>query len=286
MKNGLEAAYEHCRTITRREAKNFYYGFMLLPAKQRRAIYSAYAFARTCDDIVDAGLPTDEARRRLNAYRESLAACLDGQPKGPVFEALHETIRRYRIPHEYFTQLIDGVEMDLTHNRYETFEALRGYCYNVASIVGLISIEIFGYRGGETARSHAADLGIALQLTNILRDILEDAARGRIYIPAEEMGWFGYEEADLLAGKSGPEFRRLMAYQTDRARDYFARGRKLLPLLGVRARACVGAMAGIYSSILDDIERRPADVFRRRVSLGTGQKIALAGRELVRSVVT
>ena len=286
MRNGLDAAYEHCRALTRREAKNFYYGFMLLPRDQRYAVYAAYAFARTCDDIVDAGLPVGEARRRLNAYREALGACLAGRPEGPVFQALNETVVRYRIPHEYLIGLIDGVELDLTHSRYETFDALRDYCYNVASVVGLITIEIFGYRGGETARAHAADLGIALQLTNILRDLQEDGERGRIYIPSEEMGWFGYEEADLLGGKSGPEFRRLMAYQVDRARDYYARGRKLLPLLPVRARACVGAMAGIYSSILDDIDRRPADVFRRRVSLSATQKIALAGRELVRSVVS
>jgi phytoene synthase len=156
----------------------------------------------------------------------------------------------------------------------------------VASVVGLISIEIFGYTGGEEARGYAADLGIALQLTNILRDIQEDAGRGRIYLPLDELEWFGYSEPELLAGASTPEFRQLIAFQADRARHYYAQGRKLLPFLPARARACVGVMAGIYHSILDEIQRDPGVVFRRRVSLSAGQKLALAGKELVRSVVS
>jgi phytoene synthase len=208
-----------------------------------------------------------------------------GRGSTPVFAALGETVRQYRIPREYLVDLIDGVETDLTRTRYETFDELKDYCYHVASVVGLISIEIFGYSGGETARRHAADLGIALQLTNILRDIREDAERDRIYIPLDELEWFGYSEEELLTGRATPDFRRLIAFQVDRARQYYALGRKLLVHLPRRARACVGVMAGIYSTILDDIERDPAVVFRQRVSVGTGQKLALAGRELVRSVV-
>ena len=152
--------------------------------------------------------------------------------------------------------------------------------------MGLICLEIFGYNGGETARTHAADLGVALQVTNILRDVREDAERGRIYLPLDEMEWFGYSTEELLAGRVTREFRRLMAFQVDRARQYYSLGRELLPHLPRRARACVGAMAGIYSSILDGIERDPGVVFERRISLNTGQKLALAGRELVRSVVS
>jgi len=285
MRDELTAAYDHCQALTKREAKNFYYGFMLLPAGQRRAIYAAYAFARECDDIVDAGLPAEEASLRLAAYRESLDRCLEGCPLGPVFLALRDAIDSYRIPHEYFYRLIDGVETDLTVRRYGTFEELKRYCYLVASVVGLISIEIFGYRGGEQARRHAADLGIALQLTNILRDVQEDLQRDRIYLPLDELARFGYAEDDLREGVANDAFRRLMAFQAGRAGQYFESGRRLLPYLSRRARACVGVMASIYSTILDDIQREPETVLKRRVSLSAGQKLALAGRELVRSLV-
>ncbi len=285
MSDELSAAYGHCQALTRREAKNFYYGFMLLPAKQRRAIYAAYAFARECDDIVDAGLPAEEASARLAAQRELLDRSLEGSPRGPVFLALADAVRRYGIPPDYFHRLIEGVETDLTVSRYATFEELKRYCYLVASVVGLISIEIFGYQGGEEARGHAADLGIALQLTNILRDVQEDFQRGRIYLPGDELTRFGYKDDYLRRGVANEAFHKLMAYQVARAELYFERGRMLLPFLPRRARACVGVMAGIYRSILDDIRRRPETVLRQRVSLSAGQKLALAGRELVRSLV-
>jgi phytoene synthase len=285
MRDELTVAYDHCQALTKREAKNFYYGFMLLPAPKRRAIYAAYAFARECDDIVDADLPPEEASVRLAAYRESLDRCLGGHPQGPVFSALRDAVDRYGIPHEYFYQLIEGVETDLTVRRYATFAELKRYCYLVASIVGLISIEIFGYRGDEQARKHAVDLGIALQLTNILRDIQEDLQRDRIYLPQDELARFGYAESDLRDGAATEPFRRLMAFQVARAREYFLSGKLLFPYLRRRAKACVGVMAGIYGTILDDIEREPEAVLRRRLSLSAGQKLALAGRELVRSLV-
>lgn len=283
--NEIEAAYDYCQELTRREARNFYYGFLLLPPSQRRAIYSAYAFARECDDIVDSGLPAEDAAIKLQEFRQRLSRCLAGEPDGPLFRALGQTVSRYSIPAEYFTDLIDGCEMDLVKRRYETFDALAAYCGKVASSVGLISIEIFGYRGGERARRYAADLGTALQLTNILRDIQEDGGRGRIYLPQDEIEWFGCTEDDILSGRATREFRRLALFQADRARQYFRQGRRLLPLLPSRARACVGVMAGIYARILDAIEVDPGVVFRRRVSLSTPQKLALAGREIVRSVV-
>jgi phytoene synthase len=285
MRDELAVAYDHCQGLTKREAKNFYYGFVLLPARQRRAIYAVYAFARECDDIVDAGLPAEEASLRLAAYRGSLDRCLEGHPQGPVLVALGDAIERYRIPHEYFYQLMEGVETDLTARRYANFEELKSYCYLVASAVGLISISIFGYRGEEQARRHAADLGIALQLTNILRDVQEDLQRDRIYLPLDELARFGYAEDDLRQGLANDAFRRLVAFQTERARRYFESGRWLFPCLSRRARACVGAMAGIYGTILDDIQREPETILERRVSLSAGQKLALAGRELVRSLV-
>jgi len=281
----LSAAYRHCQALTRREAKNFYYGFMLLPARQRRAIYAAYAFARECDDIVDAGLPVEDASARLAAQRALLDRCLEGSPDGPVFTALADAVRRYDIPRDYFYRLIEGVESDLTVRRYATFDDLKRYCYLVASVVGLISIEIFGYKGGEAARGYAADLGIALQLTNILRDVQEDLGRGRVYLPEDELVRFGYKADFLRQGVANEAFQRLMAFQVARAEEYFEEGRMLLPLLPRRARACVGVMAGIYRTILDDIRQRPEAVLRQRVSLSAGQKLALAGRELVRSLV-
>jgi phytoene synthase len=285
MRNGLDAAYETCREITKREASSFYYGFLMLPANKRRAIYSAYAFARQCDDIVDGDLPLEEAERQLNGMEEALRECLAGHPAGPVMEALAETVRTYQIPEKYLYGLINGVRIDLTKRRYANFDELREYCYGVASTTGLICIYIFGFRGGKKARKYAADLGIALQLTNILRDISEDAERGRIYLPRDELEWFGYGEGDLAAGVANDDFRRLMAYQAHRAREYYASGRKLLSRLPLRARACVSVMSGIYSSILDEIERNPGVVYKRRVGPSTGQKLALAGREVVRSVV-
>jgi len=281
----VDAAYEYCRQITRREASSFYYGFLLLPPAQRQAIYSAYAFARQCDDIADGDQPREEAERALDSAREALDRCLTDEADGPVFEALGRTIGRYDVPLQHFIDLIDGVRTDLTVSRYATFTDLRAYCYRVASSVGLSSIEIFGYSGGQRARQYAVDLGIALQLTNILRDVTEDAGRGRIYLPQEEIEWFGYSDAELLERRVTPEFRRLIAYQVHRTREFYASGRRLLPHLPVRARPSVGVMAGIYSSILDEIERRPGIIFRRRAGPGTGKKLALAGRELVRSVV-
>ena len=284
MRDELTAAYDQCQALTKREAKNFYYGFMLLPAPRRRAIYAAYAFARECDDIVDAGLPVEEASVRLAAYRESLDRCVKGHPQGAVFLALRDAIARCGIPHDYFYRLIEGVETDLRVRRYASFEELRRYCYLVASVVGLISMEIFGYRGGEQAREYAVDLGIALQLTNILRDVQEDLQRDRIYLPQDELARFGYGEGDLRAGVANDAFRRLMAFQIARAREYYESGRRLFSCLPRRSRACVGVMAGIYSTILDDIRREPEMVFRQRISLSAGQKMALAGRELVRSL--
>ncbi len=286
MEGSVQRAYRHCQELTKREAKNFYYGFILLPPAKRQAIYAGYTFARRCDDIADDNLEPEEKVRQLAEYRRRLEQCLHGHPSGPVFLALQDTIRRYRIPPEYFWQLIDGVEMDLTVRRYPTFADLRRYCYGVASTVGLISIEVFGYRDGQQARQHAEDLGIALQLTNILRDIREDAQRNRIYIPQDEMERFSYSEADIFNGIANEPFQYLMRFQVERAREYFERGQKLLPLLPRRSRACTAVLQGIYSRILARMEAQPSAVLRERVSLSGSQKLALASRELVRSLVT
>ncbi len=285
MDGSLEHAYRYCQELAKQEAKNFYYGFILLPRQRRQAIYAAYAFARRCDDIVDEDLGPEEKARRLREYRQQLDGCLSGNPQGPAFLALHDAVHRYRIPPQYFYELMDGVETDLTVRRYATFQELHRYCYGVASTVGLICIEIFGHRDGQKARQHAEDLGIALQLTNILRDIREDVQRDRVYIPLEDLERFGYAETDLFDGVVNEPFLRLMRFQAERAREYFRRGQELLPLLPRRSRACTAVLQGIYRRILDRIEANPASVLRERVSLSGGEKLALAGRELVGSLV-
>ncbi len=280
----LDAAYSYCTQVTKREAKNFYYGFLLLPKPQRHAIYAVYAFARQCDDVVDKeGMTLQERVNQLHQLREELARCLAGQPEGPLFTALEDAVRRFSIPHEYLYQLMEGIEMDLRIKRYQTFQELERYCYLVASVVGLICIEIFGYRNGEVAKQRAADLGIALQLTNILRDLQEDMARDRIYLPQEEMAVMGWGEEDLRAGRADHRFRRLVWLQVERAKEYYRRGLQLLPLLPRRPRACVGVMAAIYRRILEQIARRPEIVLEKRVALGTAQKVALMGMELAKS---
>ena len=281
----LEDSYRFCRELTKREAKNFYYGFFFLAPARRRAIYAAYSFARESDDIIDSDLPSEQKEAHLKAYRERLDNCLAGKPEGEIFIALGDVVQKFGVPQQYFYQLLDGVEMDLRLRRYANFEELRRYCYLVAAVVGLISLEIFGHRGGETARPYATDLGIALQLTNILRDIQEDAQRDRIYLPLDELAQFSYSPESLMAGEVGDGFRRLMGFQVSRAREYYASGRKLLPLLPWRSRLCVRVMTGIYSRLLDAIAKRPEAVFQERISLSAGQKLALAGRAALRSLV-
>ncbi len=272
-------AYEACRAIARDEARNFYYGFVLLPPRRRAGIYAAYAFSRRADDSVDGD---GSAAARLAAVadrRDELDACYAGDPPGddPVLVALADTVRRFGVPREHLDALLDGVEMDLTVNRYPDFAALKEYCDRVAGAVGLVSLHVFGY-SDPAAPGHAADLGVAMQIVNIMRDVAEDAGRDRIYLPADEMAAHGVGEAEIMGGVASPGFRALMTEQGARARDYFARGERLLPLLDRRARMCVSMLAGLYREILGQIEARDHDVLAGRVSLSTGHKVALMGR--------
>ena len=276
MENDLKTAYDHCKRVTRAEAKNFYYGFRTLPARKRRAIYAAYAFCRLCDDIADGDLPLGEKRRLLGETRGRLISPNSADPH-PVFVALRDTIDSYSIPMQYFDEVIEGVEMDLTRTRYGTFEELEVYCYRVASAVGLVCIEIFGYTDAR-AKEYAVDLGLAMQLTNILRDVREDACRGRIYLPLDEMAEFGYTEEDLERSVLNEPFRQLMHFQTARARQRFERGLRILPLVSADSMACLGLLHGVYSSILDLIEASGFDVYSRRVGLPTREKLLLMAR--------
>ncbi|MBI2856501.1 MAG: presqualene diphosphate synthase HpnD [Chloroflexi bacterium] len=273
----LDQAYEYCRRLTRERAKNFYYAFVTLPPRKRKAIYAAYAFCRLCDDATDEAIPTEEKLRQVKEQRENLRQTYAGAPDGPVLLALKDTIETYGIPQEYLEEVVNGVEMDVRRNRYATFDELKEYCYRVASAVGLICIEIFGYKDPR-AREHAIDLGIAMQLTNILRDIQEDLERDRIYIPLEDMERFGYSEEALLRGEMGDPFQALMRFQVGRAREYFQRGKHLLPMLSYRARACPAVLHGLYSRLLDRIEDADYNVFNGRISLSTREKLALTAR--------
>ena len=279
----LQAAYQECRQITRREARNFYYAFVLLPSERRRAIYVAYAFCRYCDDAVDSESSIDEKLRRLADLRRLLERCYEGEADEPVFVGLSQVAREYAIPREYFEDVLSGMEADLVKTRYQDFDELRQYCYQVASAVGLICIHIFGFKD-ERAMAHAIDLGLAMQLTNISRDVKEDLEFGRIYLPQDELARFGCTEEDLRAGRANDAFRELMRFQTQRARTYFQSGFQLLPYLSPRSRACAAVLGRIYSRLLDRIEVAGYDVFSQRVSLSTSEKLGVMARSWAASM--
>jgi 15-cis-phytoene synthase len=280
----LELAYEQCRLITRREAKNFYYAFLTLPEARRRAIYVAYTFCRHCDDSVDAQRSLDEKLAMLAELRRKLEGTYHGHATEPVFLGLADVVQKYDIPGEYFQEVLSGVECDLVKDRYQNFEELRQYCYQVASAVGLICIQIFGYKVPK-ARDYAIDLGLAMQLTNIARDVKEDLEFGRIYLPQDEMARFGYSEEELRDGIVNEPFINLMRFQTQRARDYFQSGFLLLPYLSPRSRACPAVLGQIYSKVLDLIEAAGYDVLHNRVSLSTAEKLRVMAQTWLTSIL-
>ncbi|MSQ13042.1 MAG: squalene synthase HpnD [Dehalococcoidia bacterium] len=270
-----QSAYAHCQEITRAAAKNFYYAFITLPKPQRLAIYAVYAFCRLCDDIADEQLPLEQKVLLLGEVRGDLAGAYQGRVSGPVFTALADAVGKYHVPQQHLDDIVSGVEMDLTVVRYQTFEELCAYCYRVASAVGLICTRIFGGMD-PTMEPLAADLGLAMQLTNIMRDIPEDAARGRIYVPLDELRRFGYTEQQLVAGEFNEAFVALMRFQAERARGYFASGMRLVPMLPWRSRACPAVLGRLYSRVLDRIEERGYNVFLGRMRLSSREKLLLA----------
>lgn len=271
-----DRAYEACRAIARAQARNFYYGFILLPAERRAGIYAAYAFSRRADDSVDEGGSDASRIAAVAALRRDLDRCVAGDPPGddPVLVALADTISRYGIPRVHLDDLIDGVEMDIATNRYADFASLKGYCDRVAGAVGLVSLHIFGF-DDPRAPAYAGDLGVGLQVVNIMRDVAEDAARDRVYLPADAMAAHGVSVDDLKAGRRSPGFQALMAEQGDRAKEYLESGERLLPLLDRRSRMCVSMLAGLYREVLGRIERRDYDVFSGRVALPPSRKVGL-----------
>jgi phytoene synthase len=253
--------------FTNARVTNFYYAFVFLPPEKRLAIEAVYAFARRGDDVTDSGLKPAEAAAGLARYREALDACYAedaGKLDSPELRALAEAIQRFKIPRKPFDDLILGLEMDLNHARYETIEELSLYCYRVASTIGLICIEIFGYQNPRT-RDYAVHLGTALQIVNILRDIQRDAERGRIYIPQEDLERFGVGPAQLLAGTYNDPFIELMQFECDRARHFFDLARQMLPPEDRRSMKAAEIMASIYWGILKRIQKRCYNVFGKRV---------------------
>jgi phytoene synthase len=257
---------------------NFYYAFLFLPREKRRAIDAVYAFARRGDDIVDSGLAPDEAGRQIACYRKALDACYNQQTaalREPELAALSESIREFNIPRQPFEDLILGLEMDLNGVRYETFADLSLYSYRVASTIGLISIEIFGYANPQT-RDYAVNLGKGMQLVNILRDVGSDAQRGRIYLPREDLDQFGVRPGELLSGVYDDRFVELMQLESDRARHYFSTARRFLPAQDRRSMIAAEIMAAIYWRILERLQERRYNVFGDRVRLSGPEKLWIA----------
>jgi phytoene synthase len=279
------AAYRHCEEITWSQARNFSYGIRLLPPAKRRALSAVYAFARRIDDIGDGSLPAAEKLSALQQARASVTALADGgQPPHDdlVLIALSDAGRRFPIPLAAFGELIDGCEADVRGTSYQTFDDLRQYCRCVAGSIGRLSLGVFGTRDVATAAPLADALGVALQLTNILRDIREDYRSGRVYLPAEDFTRFGTQLRPNGAGwpAADPKLVDLVVFEAERAQTWYARGLQLMPRLDRRSAACTGAMAGIYYRLLRSIAAEPDSVLHRRVSLSAGQKAMVAARSL------
>ena len=283
----MRTAYSVCRQIARKSAKNFYYGFMLLPRRKRNALCAVYAFMRHADDLADdPGMTPRERHEKLETYIESYHRAVEvGRTDDPVFMALSDSQQRYLIPMELLDQLVAGTEMDVRDDPagtgalvvYQTFEELYSYCYHVASVVGLVCIRIFGYRD-QAAERLAEHLGIAFQLTNILRDVKEDAAMRRIYVPMEELEHYGVTAEELGSGVPMERLRPLLEYQARRAREYYQSAEKLLPMVEEVSRPALWTMVEIYRGILDRIEQRNYDVYTERVRLTVGEKLKVLGR--------
>ena len=281
MPASIEQSFHHCRRIARSRARNFYYSFSLLPREQKQAMCAIYAFMRYCDDISDeAGPPPTARREALDRWKKALEEALEGRyGDDPILPAFHHTIVKYNIPPRYFFELIEGVSTDLSPQRLRTFDDLYRYCYQVASVVGLTCIHIFGFESDE-ALDLAEKCGIAFQLTNILRDIPEDSRLGRVYLPEEDLERFGITSEDLLRGQPGPGFSKLMEFEWKRANRYYEEAAPLLTMVGLQSRPALWAMMSIYHGILQRIRSGRYDVHTRRPSLSTIEKLWIVTRAL------
>jgi len=266
-------------TLTRRSRSNFYYAFLTLPRARRDALYAVYAFCRTVDDVDDLGRDPGAQRAELARWRADVARCFEPgpAPEHPIARQLAAAVRTYPIPRAALEAIIDGCEMDLERVRFETAADLYPYCDRVASAVGLCCIEIFGYTDPR-ARDYAVKLGTALQLTNIVRDVGADARDGRVYLPQEDLRGFGVTEDDLVAGRYGERFVKLMKHQAARARQFYAAAAAAYPTADARSLIPAQIMGGIYRALLDEIEARRFAVLGERVTLPARRKVAIALR--------
>jgi len=271
---------EYCQDKAAQSGSSFYYSFLFLPKERREAITALYAFCREVDDIADECQDRDIALVKLEWWRQELARTFADAPSHPVSQALLPAIRRYDLALEQLEEIIDGMEMDLQHVRYADFKALQLYCYRVAAVVGQLAAAIFGYTDRGTLK-YAHDLGIAFQLTNIIRDVGEDARRNRIYLPQDELAQFGVSENDILSGRSTAAFRALMEQQTARAQLFYQQAMQELPAADRRSQRPGLVMAAIYQAVLHEIARDDFPVLQQRVSLTPLRKLWLAWRTWV-----
>jgi len=313
MDAALEQSFQFCRALAKRSGSNFYLSFLLLPRDKSDALCAIYAFMRHCDDLVDGASDADSAkarlaqlRARLDARRGSVgggngsadfagdggtrsvasgqstrsgqSATLQADPLAADFWlAFSETVRRYHIPAQHLREVVDGCEMDSSVSRYETFEELYRYCYGVASAVGLVCLRVFGFKD-DAALKPAEQMGIAFQLTNILRDVKEDAARGRIYLPLEDLRQFDVTEREILDGKWSVRFERLIHFEAGRAESFYTRAHPLLDLVDADSRDALGAMERVYHGILQKIQQPGFNVLKRRARLAMPEKLGILAR--------
>jgi 15-cis-phytoene synthase len=292
----IAVAYSVCRSITRSAAKNFYYAFLVLPMAKRQALCAVYAYMRRCDDIADDfKLPASERRQRLNAWLDAFHRAEAGHATDdPVLLALTDTQRRFKIPVELLDQLAYGTGMDIQDSAnptasgaaelqvlYRSFSDLRQYCYRVASVVGLVCIRIFGYRD-PAAEALAENLGLAFQLTNIIRDVREDADMGRIYLPAEDIERFKIGPSDFRQAAIPERLRWLLAAEADRAREYYSSARELMLLIDEDSQPALWVLVTIYRRLLEKISDRKYDVFGKKIALTVREKVIILGKGLVK----
>jgi phytoene synthase len=284
----LAIAYSVCRGITRASAKNFYYAFLVLPKSKRRALCAVYAFMRHCDDIADdPGLSFEERHQKLTTFLDRLHLAQAGHPTDdPVLLALTDAQHRFKIPPALLEQLAQGTAMDIVEEanqaqgfqvQYKTFEDLRVYCYRVASVVGLVCIRVFGYQDPK-AEKFAEQLGLAFQLTNIIRDVKEDLSMGRVYLPDEDLAKFGIQAAQLKDSFDQARLRQVLAIEADRARELYLSADALLPLIDEDSQPALWVLATIYRRLLEKITRFQYDVFSQRITLTTREKLTILGK--------
>ena len=272
---------QYCQEKCAASGSSFYYSFLFLPAERRRAIMALYAFCREVDDVVDECNDLSVASTKLAWWRQEVERVAEGKPQHPVGQALKQVAPGINLPKEQLLEIIDGMEMDLQQARYLDFKGLSLYCYRVASVVGLLAAEIFGYRDRQTQK-YAHDLGMAFQLTNIIRDIGEDARRGRIYIPMDELKQFNVPAADILNGKYSDNFTALMQFQYERAERYYEQALAQLPAVDRKSQRPGLIMAAIYRTLLAEIKDENFQVLHQRISLPPGRKLWLAAKTWIK----